>query len=153
MTFRESLLPSLDWVRAIPGMLGLRLFRASVRVTSWSGSRIGIGTKTILSERVLTVGHGTQNVKVRQLTQKDVIASGGKYTTQDFKIGPMTPEFLGGGVPVEWLDPVQRPEAVEIIYLIEGPGLPAGGGRYQRIEDETTRSFHSNVIVRHTGQQ
>lgn len=144
---------TVDRIRGIPGQFDIRLFTCKVRVTTWSGSRIGQGTATIVSERLLTVGEGQYMPKVRQVTQKDILASGGKYTDQDFKVGPLTPPYLGGGVPAEWIDPPQQAGPTEVIFLLEGPGMPPGGGRYKRIGDETDRAFHYNIILRHNGQE
>jgi len=143
----------LDRTRGIPGIFGLRLFKVTVLVTTWSGSRIGEGTETVVSRRVLTVGEKKQFPKVRKVTQSDIIASGGLYSAQDLVVEPLTPEYKGGGIPVQWIDPPQLSGPTEVIFIVEGPGQPTNGGRYKRIEGGTDRAFHYGIVLRHTGQQ
>lgn len=149
MSFVSGILSSVDSIRGIPGELGLRPSSVTIRVRTWSGSRPGepSSTYTDVDTSILV---GGQNPKVRHLTSNDVVASGGLYTDQDYKIGPITPEFIGGGVSKSTIDPETTTTAREIFYQIVGPGEPDGGSWYQRVSDETEHSLHSYIVVRKT---
>ncbi len=149
MSFRDDILPDVDSIRGIPGELGLRRFAVSVLVRTHSGARPGIsgGTWTDVTTPLKVAG-GTQNPKVTQVTSKDVVASGGLYQVGDFRIGPLTTEWAGGGTPFATLSPATTSTAREVFFVITGPGLPTGGVTCQRVSDETMKNFHVNVIVR-----
>lgn len=150
-TFASDLLPDLDDIRGIADELGLRPFTVTVRVRTWSGSRPGVGTKTDV-DTVLTVAGGTQHPKVKQISAHDVVASGGLYTTADWRIGPMTPPFVGGGVTYGTIDPATTTTAREVGYKIEGGMFPSGGAWFERISDENDSALHSFVVVRKSGR-
>lgn len=151
MSFASDIRDSLDAIRGIPGEMGLRPHSVTVRVTTWSGARVGLGTATTTST-ALYVGAGAQNPKVRQLSQRDVIASGGKYTDQDLRVGPVTPSYTGGGVAHATLDPSTSSSPTEVRFLVEGPGFPSAGALCERVGDETDSALHYYLILRQTGQ-
>ena len=151
-TFREDFLPDLDDLRAIPDDYGLRQFHVTVRVRRWSGERAGVGTKTD-TDTVLTVGHGQSPVKVVQLTQKEIIASGGVYTDRDLKVGPFTPAYPGGGVPLGTIDPAVPSQAQEIIWIATGPGLPSAGSACDKINTFADANLGQYVVLRATGRK
>lgn len=147
MSLRTSLLSRIDRIRGIPGQLGLRQYSVMVRVRTWSGARVGLGTKTDTDTYVYT-GAGTQNVKVSQLTTKDIVSSGGLYSDGDYKVGPMTPLNLGTGVDLATVDPATSSSPTEVFFKIVGPGFPAAGQWCERISDDTTPNFHHYIVLR-----
>lgn len=147
MSFVSDFLADLDSVRGIPDELGMRLYKVTVRVRTWTTARPGPpGVKTDV-DTVLTVAGGTANPHVRNLTSKDVVASGGLYSVDDYRIGPLTPSYAGGGVSYSAVDPAQATTAREVAFKIEGGQFAAGGEWFERISEENT-ALHTNVIVR-----
>jgi hypothetical protein len=151
---RDSLLPVVDVLRGIPGAFGLRLFTVSVVSRSWSGSRVGLGTNADSSTGV-KVDLGVYQTKVRQITQKDVVASGGLYSTQDFEIGPITPPFVGStadGDAITVFDPAASASPLEIFFNIRGPGFPATGGWFRKVSQNVTGSFRYMFVITRTAE-
>jgi len=91
MSFRTRLLPVFEQLRGkIPGALDLRPYKVTVRVRTWTGARPGLGTATDVDVPLYNAGF---NVKVTAISMKDVVASGGRYSAGDFRIGPFTPPY------------------------------------------------------------
>jgi hypothetical protein len=121
MTLRDDLLPVLSAVRAIPDALGLRQYQVFLRVTSWSGVRVGIDVPTSV-ETELTVDGARP--KVRLLKTQEIISGGGKYADGDYRVGPFTPKYSTGGYLASDLDPLPVTGAKrEVTYHIVGNGL------------------------------
>ena len=156
MSLRDDLLPLIDSIRGIPGDLGLRRHVVTIRVRTWSGERVGLGTR-LDTETVLSVGAGAYNPKVTRVSQKDIVASGGLYQSNDVKVGPLTPEYLGGGAAVAVLDPETTPMLPkEILFRIEGDGYPDGGAWFEKISTEAGASTNSTkrfLVLRQTGRR
>ncbi len=147
MSFRTGLLELVDKIRRVPGLMDLRQHTVTVRVITWTGARTGLGTKTA-TDTVLYVG-GNQNVKVRELTGEDVVASGGLYSSGDLEIGPITPSYGAGGVAQSALDPAVSVSPTEIYYKIVGPIASASAGDwYKKIGGRSDRNFRYTVVVR-----
>jgi len=160
-TFRDAILPALDQVRSIGGLLGLRRFVVTVHVRTWSGERPGVGTTIDRSVILTNQGPGaatTAPVQVNQLSAKDIIASGGLYRDRDMKVGPMTPTYAAtnslnaGGFDDSTLDVPTTSSPTEIFWNITGDGMPAGGVWCDKIGEEAT-ALHYYVILRATGRQ
>ena len=158
---RDKLLPVFDKVaRGIPNKLGLRQYDVSLRVVSWSGSRPGMGTKTI-NDTAITVNQGqvgNDRPKVTLLSTRDIVASGGRYTDGDFRIGPLTPQYTDsqgrtfGTLPDE-LEIAIRNSPTEIFFNLKGPGMSdqVGGDWFKLVESDFTKNFGYTIVVRKTG--
>jgi hypothetical protein len=121
MAFATSLLASLDRIRSIPGRLGLHPYTVTRITRTWSSGTIGHGTPTDV-EAVLRVNG--QNVHARQAAESEAdhyLETGPTFVEGDWLVGPLTPEFAGGGYDPDTFD--GQSEAVEIFYRIEGPGM------------------------------
>lgn len=157
-----DLLDVLDDIRGIPGELGLRPYKVTVIVRTWTGTRPGVDASTSTdTPAVITVDIGQQHPKVRQLTDRDVIASGGQYTDRDFRIGPITPPTTGGnagdapypaGIRAAVFDPPTSSSPTEVFFRVEGPGMPAGGTYFKKIGQDVSRPLHYEFTVRDTGE-
>jgi hypothetical protein len=153
-TLRDSLLPALDAIRGIPSTLGLRQQILSVKRRVWTGERPGIGTYTDTSV-TLYVNLGLGNIKVRNLSQKDVIASGGLYTDQDLVAGPITPAYTGSGADgntIGIFDPPVGTNPTEVFFNVVGPGYSATGDWFKKIGQRTDQPFRYMLYLRKTGQ-
>lgn len=163
MSFASDLRADLDEIRAIPDELGLRPFDVIVRVVTWSGadasgrSGVGIGTSSYVDTPFL-VGGG-HRPKVRQVSMRDIIASGGLYHDQDMKVGPVTPAYPGnasqegGGVAYATIEPPVTGAPTQIYYRVSGNGLPGLGVWYDKKFDTTDHAMNSWFILRRRANQ
>jgi hypothetical protein len=155
-TLKDDLLPMVDRLREIPGMLGLRVLTAFVRVVTWSGTRVGEGTRAV-ADTQLVVGPGRQPVKVESVSAEDVAASGGLYQAQDLRIGPLTPDYadllLVGGYKKSDIDPAVGTLPTEIFVVIKGASKSPTGDLYKRVGlgDEEASALHRIFVVRSLG--
>jgi hypothetical protein len=146
MSLRTSLLSAVDAIRgSVPGALDLRQFAVTVRVRTWTGTRVGLGTKTDVDTTLMVGGY---NPNVERISAKDVVASGGLYTAGDYRIGPLTPAYATGGTAVGAINPPTATAPQEVLYHLVGPGLPSGGQWCKRVSDETDANFRYEVVVR-----
>jgi hypothetical protein len=162
--FIPSILAPLDALRSIGAMLGLRPFACVVRKRVWSGERPGVGAKT--DTDTLLVNQGADGnlypVRVKQVTRREIIASGGQLTDRDYRVGQMTPAYaaaLGlssGGIDDTAIDPYPTGQAVELIWLLttnDGGthGLPPQGIVCEKLGEEAS-ALHYTVFLRATGR-
>lgn len=154
----DGMLRALDALRSIGGLLGVRAYTTTVRVDVWDGGRPGLGARTRTeTPLLLTDASGNkQNPLVRQLSNADAVLSGGVYTNQDMRIGPLTPPYTvdgtANGVPYALLDPDLN-IGTALYFKLVGPGLPPGGMLYERIRDEADSLLHIYIVVRATAVQ
>lgn len=151
MTFRTNLLKRVDTIRQIPQKLDLRQNRIYVVVRQWSGIASGDGTSVDITAELFI--SGTYRVRVRQITMADIVASNGRLTDQDIKVGPFTPEYVNGGVSRDVFDPPAPGSPREVLFRVEGHGMPTGGRWYKRRYDESMRNFTNMLYLTATGEQ
>jgi hypothetical protein len=154
-TFRDTLLPAVDVIRGIPTVLGLRPHVVAIFTRTWSGDRVGQGTKTDVVTGVY-VNLAVGQVKVRNASQADVVSSGGLLTSQDLIVGPITPPYTGStldntGIPI--LDPPPPNSPSEVFWQIQGPGYSPQGDLFKRIGARFDQSFRFMIWLRKTGAQ
>lgn len=146
MSLRTSLLPVADIVRSLAspqtltGGVGLDVWfnRLTVRQTTWSGGRPGVGTATH-ADLVLS-----PNPEVRELTDEEIVSSGGRYTSQDIRVQNITPAYAGGGYTPAQLVPDVTSGAVEVVYLVEGPLA----GEYVLVGQSLADAFEYTLTLR-----
>lgn len=159
MPFVPAVLPALDIVRSVGGILGLRVYTVTVRQRVWSGERPGLGgysdTDTVLTNQ--GPGGTLYNVRLRYVSSRDVIASGGKFRDRDMRVGPMTASYAAsiglnaGGWTEATVDATpynSLPQ--EIFWNVVGPDTPAAGIWCEKIE-ERANSMHYEVVLRNGG--
>lgn len=154
MTFRDSFLPAVDVFRGIPGIFGLRLFTVSVVSRTWTGTRPGLGT-SVDATTGIKVDLGVYQAKVTLVSANDAVASGGLYTNQDIRIGPITPPYTGSsadGSAITVFDPVVGASPTEIFFNIKGPGYPVAGAWFLKKSQDVTRSFRYSFVVSRTAE-
>ena len=141
MTFRDDLRTICFNARAIPGVLGMRPYSVVVVTETWDGVERGQGSLTRTETPILEADG--QNPKVRQLNT-DELAIGG-YAKGTWKIGPITPNFPGGGTPRENLLP-DPPDNTLVFYVLTGPAYP-NGQRMTIVDVTDHRAFQYLVTV------
>ena len=153
-SLRDALLPVVDVFRALPGALGLRLFSVSIVQRTWTGTRAGFGTSTDVATG-LKVDLGIYQTKITLISANDAIASGGLYTNQDLRVGPITPPFSGSfadGDAITVFEPVVGASPTEIFFNVKGPGYPAAGAWFQKVSQDVTKSFRYTFVIRRTAE-
>ena len=156
MTPREAWLPVLDTMRgALNTVWDLRRYDVVVRVTTSTGGILpgAQGSTRTPVDTPLVVAGGARP-KVEQLSQRDILASGGLYQDQDLRIGPLTPVAAGypSGIDPATFDPAFAGSNVEVRFKITGPGVPAGAW-FKKVGQDISRNFRFTLIVRKTGEQ
>lgn len=154
-TLRDSLLSSVDILRGLPAALGLRLHTVTVRVRIWSDERPGKGND-IQRDTSIKVNFALGNVKVRNMSQKDVIASGSLYTEQDLVVGPVTPPYIGSTVDndqINVFDPDTSQSPIEVFFNIKGPGYSSQGDWFKKVGQRVDQPFRYMIYLRKTGEQ
>lgn len=146
MSLRDQLLPVVETIRGIPVTMGLRLHTVSLVTREWDGDRVGLGNSED-TETVVTVANGTGNVRVQQVTSRDVVASGGALTAQDLKVGPFTPGFVLAGT----IDPPTDDTPREVFFRVTGPGMPDEGRTFRRVNDARIPNFSSMLYLTASG--
>src|SRR5713101_1717104 len=127
MSNGDALRFALDKMRSVASIVDRTLvpFTVQIKVRNWTGERVGLGTLSDTDGYIL-VADG-YHVHVKQITQKDVIASAGLYQAQDMTVGPFTPTYVDPqgntrGFAVSAFDPPVQGQQ-EIIWILNGPGL------------------------------
>lgn len=150
-TLRDSCLPIFENASVLLANLGLRRFDVVMRVVVWSGQTAGDGTRTVTDTPLTVQG---KRVEVRRVSQKDIVASGGKFQDGDMEIGPFTPSFTGaigpiasGGLEPVAFDPTADTSTREVLYKITGPGMEAGAW-FKKIEQRNDSAFAYCFTVR-----
>lgn len=145
-TFRDSILPSVNAIRAIPGLLGWRPYSVAIETRTWSGAEIGQGTETVTLTPI-TEANG-QPPKTRWLNTEQMALGG--YERATIEIGPMTPAYPGGGLLAQTLEPHTLPANTVVQYKLTGPAYPTGV--YCRLVSiNTDYAGHFTVRVQVTG--
>ena len=121
-TFRDSILPSVNSIRAIPGKLGWRPYSLTIEVRTWSGAEIGEGVETVTSTPI-TEQYG-QPPKIRWLDAEQLAIGG--YEKGTITVGPITPAYPGGGVLISVLSPSNLANNTVVQYKLVGPAYPQG---------------------------
>jgi hypothetical protein len=120
---KESALLSVEWYRTVA---------LTVRTVVWDGHAMGQGTGTPTNVVV------TPKPRVQQVTAREVAASGGLFTLEDLKVGPITPDYVcgsaSGGYSPAQLDPPGGPKT-EVLYILTGDV----DGTYRLLRSEFTK--------------
>jgi hypothetical protein len=127
--------------RHLPGDYGLRPHRVDLVLAQWNGGQTGEGSEFRDAVRLL---EGGQNPKVRWLRQ-DELALGGMPKGTAI-IGPITPDFPGGGTPISLLtgSGAQRSDTYHV--LITGPQHPDGAS-YRLVSTDASRALRYTLTV------
>ena len=151
MTLRDACLPIFEGARVLLAKAGLRRHDVTMRVVTWTGGTVGEGTRSVVDTPLLVQD---QRVKVRRVSQKDVVASGGSLEDVVYRVGPFTPTFSGaagpfasGGLEPVAFNPAPAAGPREIYYKIVGPGLESGAW-FEKIEQESDRAFSYYFTLR-----
>lgn len=144
MGFRDEFRELAHELRAIPGRdFEIRPYTASVIIRTWSGGKPGDGTATD-AETAIVEGD-SQPPKIRFLSDEEKALAGLGATV--LEIGPITPDFPGGGTSIATLLGTAAAAGTEVLYKITGPEYPTG---VECIREgvESDRTFGYKIRVR-----
>lgn len=151
-SFRESLLRRIDKVRELPHhKFDMRQNTVDLVIRSWSGDVSGVGVKSITTSRLFI--SGSYNIRVQEVSSKDIVASGGELTSSSLKIGPFTPTYPGGGLDNPSFDPPTTSRPREVFFLIKGHGMGQNGRWFKRQSDHSLRNYSTWLYLDATGEQ
>jgi hypothetical protein len=153
-TLRAALLPIADNLRGLPALLGMRPHILSVRIQQWTGERAGIGAH-VDTTTGMKVDLAIGNVKVRNVSQKEIIASAGAFVDQDVVAGPITPPYPGSfkdNDAIAIFDAVLTNSPTVIAFNIQGPGYSANGDWFKKIGQRVDQPLRYMLYLRKTGQ-
>jgi hypothetical protein len=140
--FRDDMRALCYSVRSLPGgLFDMRPYSVAVRVTTWSGSHPGDGTETATSTAI-TEANG-QPPKVRFLNDEEIALGG--LPSGSVEVGPITPDFPGGGTALSTLAPASPASTVH--YILTGPEFPTGAV-FERASVRTDRAFHYLITLK-----
>ena len=158
---RDKLLPVFDKVaRGIPNKLGLRQFDISMRIVTWTGARPGLGTK-VTTDYPVTVNQnmaGNNRPKLVSVSSREVVASGGRYSTDDYRVGPLTPQYVKNGITYGTLpSDVEisiKTIPTEIFFNLKGPGVSdaINGDWFSLVDADFSKNFGYTLVIRKTAQ-
>jgi hypothetical protein len=131
--------------RRIPGEHGLRPYQVAIVLGTWSGSYVGSHAK--FEETTPVTEQGGQPPKVRFLSEEALALSastGQGLNKGSCTIGPITPDFSGGGTSLsELLPAVTQKQTVHV--LLTGPAYP-DGAKFAVKEVKTDRALHWTLV-------
>ena len=122
MAFADDILPTLAAIRAIPGQFGLRQHSVEIVTVFLQGTHTGDGARAEAS--VSITESGGQNPKVRWAKSEDVAM--GLIPKGFVTVGPITPEFVGGGTTLSDLTGSELTPGEVRLMRITGPQHPEG---------------------------
>lgn len=122
MGFRDDIRDLCFQLRAIPGRdFEIRPYTVQVVTRQWSGSEPGEGVETVAAQFITESDN--QPPKVRFLNDEEIALGG--YNEATVEVGPITPDFPGGGTSITTLG--QDPPANTLFdYILTGPEYPSG---------------------------
>lgn len=128
-----------------------RLTDVVLRTTTWDGGGMGLGVATVVM-KPLTLDTAGHRVKVALVSSHDILTSGGKYSDGDYKIGPWTPAFPGGGRDPSFLEPAAGDGLPREVHVImNGPGIDNAVCKIIDVSTELT--FRYMMTVRRTNSE
>lgn len=143
-------------VLTVPSVLNLRDRTVTQITTVWSGARQGLGTS--LTTTVPILNDGYCNPRIVQVSQTDVVASGGKLQDADIEVGPFVFQFdtgtgLTGGLDLNATFNATPSGPTETYYLLTGLNHPSGGLRFKKIWQLADKNVLYKVYLRATATQ
>jgi hypothetical protein len=89
---------------------------------------------------------------VRRISHKESVAAGGKYQQGDFRIGPLTPNYAGGGVAFSVMAPTGTGDGrTHYHFILHGPDLPTEGMLCSPVAEEADHPLHRILVVHPEG--
>lgn len=147
MSFVSGFKPTLDAIRTgIPSTYGLRGVSLTVRTIHFEGDYL-TGGQEVVTDKVIGSPTGDR-YKVRVVSTKDVVASGGIYQQGSIRVGPITPPYPGGGFTAADLIPPSAPGQTVLYGLTDSAGQMQW---CQMASSDTMNDLHWYIVLNPTG--
>ena len=144
MGFRNDIRALAYELRAMAGRdFEIRPYSVAVVVKSWSGDNPGEGTES--TDTTVVTEANSQPPKVRILNDEQIAL--GNLPRESIKVGPITPDFPGGGTNITTLTGNGATVGESFYYLITGPQFPSGA-RFLLEKVESDRTFGYSVTLK-----
>lgn len=129
-----------DKVRAVPSRAALdeRPTSVTIRFVTYVAGRVGSEGPTRTTDVVIT-----PTPRCRELNQREIAGSAGRYTVGDVRVGPITPTHTTGGYSRDQLAPLGT-SSVKVTYLLAGDIA----GEYSRVDLETSKPHSWFLVLR-----
>lgn len=141
MSIRSSALKLAGKLRGLPSSPGVDIYTTSVTIRTRTNSGGRVGAEGVKTDSDLVI---TPRPKVREVSQREIAGSGGRYVAGDVKVGPITPAHSGGGYTEAQLAPTAGTNGVQVIYVLAG-GV---AGEYLRVDLQTDRALSYFLVLR-----
>lgn len=142
MSLADDVKPVLFDARGLVGELGFRPYSVKLMRKVWSGSDIGRGSATVTELPIVEAGG--QPPAVRFLDDEERALSGMPAGT--LEVGPITPEFSGGGYSWATLTAADADVREEVFYVVTGPEFP-NGARFNRRGGTSERALGYTLML------
>ncbi len=132
--------------RAIPGQHGLRPYTVAIIVGSWSGAYVGKGDKTEVLAAITEQGGYPPKVAFLSEEALALAASSGAggLLKGSCTVGPITPDYPGGGTALSDLLPAVTAHKTVHVKLT-GPAYPTGA-KFLVKEVKTDKALHWTLV-------
>jgi len=142
MSFRDDIRGICHEVRSIPGQLEMRPYSVEAVTRVWSGDEPGQGTEQV--DREVVTEAGGHPPKVRWLSAEEIAVGGFEAMTAE--IGPITPEFSGGGSVIDSLKRKGKGSRALLHFVLTGPEFPCGAN-FKLKTFTSHRAFQYRMVV------
>ena len=143
MGFKNDIRKLAYELRAMAGRdFEIRPYTVSVVTKAWSGDQPGEGT-AVTTTTAITEADG-QPPKVRVLNDEQLAL--GNLPRGAIKVGPITPDFPGGGKSFDTLSPAGLAAGDSFYYVLTGPDYPSGA-RFVLKETQADKTFGYKVTL------
>lgn len=146
-TFADRFKPRLDRLRTrIPSDKGIRTVTLTVRTQQLIGNLM-TGGQLVTTDKAITGPNGAR-YKVKDLSTREIMASGGQYQAGSIRVGPITPPYPGGAWTRVDLLPASTPK-LSVLY-----GITDSSGQTQwcqMAEFDGLNDLHWSIILNPTG--
>lgn len=128
--------------RSLPGEHGLRPHTVAVVTKAYAGAELGQGVETTTT--IPIVERGGYPPKVRNLSSEQLALAG--YDRATWEIGPITPDFSGGGTLISMLTQSGIGPNTEPHIFMTGPEFP-NGANFRVMKSQSDHALHYTIQV------
>lgn len=147
MSFVSSFKPTLDALRTnIPSTYGIRSATLTVRTVRFEGDYL-TGGQSVMTDTAITGPTGGR-YRVKDVSTKDVVASGGQFQHGAIRVGPITPPHPGGAWTAEDLIPSSASQQSVIYIVTDQTGRAI---ECQMASADTMNDLHWYIVLNPTG--
>lgn len=144
MGFRNNIRKLAYSLRRLPGeRFEIRPYTVTVNVSAWAGDHVGEGVETVTSTAITEANGQPPRVRIVSTEQRAL----GSIPDGSWEVGPVTPDFPGGGT--SWTTLTGGAAAAEgtVTYTLTGPEFPTGA-QFVLHEARSDKTFGYRLILK-----